>query len=204
MARKITGYIKYLTYDEFKLVERYINLHTNKSMQMCIKVMMYLGLRVSEAVSLKKENFNADYTLLTYKLKKSDRIKDRRVPEFLAKELKAFSTYRDYNREKDFLFYSKFNDHVQPSGVRYFFVRMRKRLSLDQVYYTCKDGKKLYRVSPHTLRHYAIYRYYKASGNDIIKAQQIIGHKEFKTTAKYINSLESKNDELQIIEKAFN
>ena len=65
------------------------------------------------------------------------------------------------------------------------------------------NGKKLYRISPHTLRHYAIYRYYKAGGNDLIAAMQIIGHKKTETTAKYINAIEGANCEKEIVSKAF-
>ena len=61
-----TGYIKYLTDKEFKKIKRYVERRIKSpSMKMCLKVMMYLGLRVGEAVRLKRSNFNENFSVLT-------------------------------------------------------------------------------------------------------------------------------------------
>jgi site-specific recombinase XerC len=52
-----------------------------------------------------------------------------------------------------------------------------------------KDGNKLYRVSPHTLRHFFAWRYYEASGKDIVATKERLCHKKLNTTAVYVNAL---------------
>jgi len=204
----LTGYIKYITDKEFKEIRHYVNTEIlSPPMRMIIKTVMYLGLRAGEACELKRENFNKDFSLLTFQVKKTNQIKQRKLQRFLSMLFRSYNqNYKSYMRE-DYLFYpyrnkSKYK-HIQRNSVSAKFAHIRKALGYDHVYYTCKDGKKLYRVSSHTLRHYAIYRYYIASGKDIIATQQIIGHKKIETTSKYIRSLEAMNKEQQIIEKAF-
>ncbi len=204
-----TGYVKYITDKEFKEIRDWFEKRLESpSTKLCLKILMYMGLRNGEAVVLKRENFNEDFSLLTYILEKSGQPKDRIIPNFLQKELKKH--YRKYKKRmiENYLFFASYrnqskNKHLQTSTIRLKFKQMRKALSLEHTYYTRKDGIKLFRISPHTLRHYAIYRYYLSSGNCMLTAQQIIGHKKMETTARYINMLASKNVEAKVIEKAF-
>ena len=204
----MTGYIKYITDEEFTKIKGYISELRSPSMRMCLEIMMYLGLRIGEAVILKREDFNNDFSTLTYypKKKKKPILKTRVLPNFLSQNLKAY--YRKYNShmEDDYLFFSTFskNKHLQKSTVRFTFVDMRRDLKLDHVYHTCIDGKKLHRISPHTLRHYFLWKMYKTSGNCIITARDIIGHVKTETTARYITSMNSIETEKKLIDKAFN
>jgi len=204
-----TGYTKYLLDNEFKQIIAYISSKESPSLKMLLKVMIILGLRVGEAKKLKRQNFNQDFSILNYVMLKSKKIKDRRIPVQLQKELKDY--YKNYSCRmvRDYLFFANYrhkrhNEHLQATTIRVFFQKLRQDLNLNQVYYTCRDGKKLYRISPHTLRHYALYRYYKASNNDLITTSKIIGHTHTETTARYINAVEVINNELSIVDKAFN
>ena len=80
---------------------------------------------------------------------------------------------------------------------------MRELFGVNKPYYTRKDGNKLYRLSPHTLRHYAIWRYHLASGKNLKYASEMIGHQNVEQTAKYINAMEILNNEKTVIENAF-
>ena len=177
-------------------------------MKLCLRNLMFTGIRVGECIELKRDNFNKDFTTATFELKKSKRIKERIMPSFLSKELKAHYKKYYWRMTDRYLFFANWlnkskNPHLLRSTIEAKIKDLRDELGITDVYYVCKDGKKLYRLSPHTLRHYAIYRIYKAAGNCIITAQQIIGHKKLETTAKYINALDTMNNEAQIIEKAF-
>src|SRR3989338_8282230 len=90
MARYKTGYIKYLTDDEFKKIKQYVEKLQSPSMRICLKVLMYLGLRSSEAIALKRQNFNKSFSKLIYTTLKSRKVKERHVPSFLGDELAAY------------------------------------------------------------------------------------------------------------------
>lgn len=213
-----TGYRKYLRVDEFKAIEKYIKEKIKSpAMMMCIETIMYTGLRVSEVIGIKRENFNNDFSMLTIELKKSKKIKDRRIPRFLAVKLKDY--YNRHNKrmikendkikESRFMFYASYknqskNKHLQRTSIELKINQITDALGINQVYYKTRKGRNLHRITPHTFRHFAIWRYYKAAGNDLVAAQQIIGHTKPEVTAGYINALESANNENDITEKAFN
>ncbi len=208
MKLRLTNYIKYITDDEFKIIGKWINKLESPAIKACLRTLAFTGIRVGECVELTRDNFNKDFSVVTFELKKSKRIKERILPSFLSKELVQYYKKYYWRMTDHHMFFANYknqskNKHIQRDSVGAKFKQLREELKLDQVYYVCKDGKKLYRISPHTMRHYAIYRFYKAAGNCIITAQQIIGHKKIETTAKYINALDSMNNEAQIIEKAF-
>jgi len=206
--RNETGYIKYLTDDEFKKIKQFVNKLQSPSMRMCIKIMMYLGLRVGESIRLKRNNFNQNFSLLTYVMQKSKKVKERIVPESLRKELAKYYQTWHHRCIDGYLFFPSYrnqskNKHLQRNSIGLKFRDLRKTLDLDYSYYTSKNGQKFHRLSPHTLRHYAIWKYYQASGNCLITARDMIGHSKIETTAKYIRSVEFITNEKEIIEKAF-
>lgn len=203
-----TGYIKYIMDDEFKRIKLYLRCNGSPPIKMCIKLMMVMGMRIGDSVKLKRDNFSKDFSKLTYEMQKTKKLQNRMLPNFLQRELQLY--YKKYcRRMKDgYLFFASWrnqskNLHLQRSTINFFFGYMRKELGLDHVYYTCKGGKKLYRISPHTLRHYAAWRYYQASGYDIRAVQQLLGHSDIKTTSLYIHALKETNRELEIVSKAF-
>ncbi len=209
MARRYeTGYLKYITDKEFKQIKKYLNRRESPSLKMCIKIMMVLGIRVGDSISLKRENFTKDFSELAIQIQKTRKIQNRMIPGFLQRELQLF--YRQYYRrmKEGYLFFADWrnqskNSHLQRSTINFFFGEMRKELGFIHSYYTCKDGKRLFRISPHTLRHYAAWRYYQASGYDIRAVQQLLGHADIRTTSRYIHALKGATRELDIVSKAF-
>ena len=206
-----TGYIKYLTEEEFKKIRNYFQ-HNVKSPPtlICLEIMAIMGLRIGEATSLKRENFSRDFSTLTYQLSKTGvnrRIHRRQIPSFLQEKLKKFHQKYHFRYREGYLFFPYMSgsksQHIKRSTISCWFKKMRRALKLTETYFTCKDGKKLFRISPHTLRHHACYRYYRASDNDLVATSHIIGHKKLSTTAHYVNSLDTQNREKSIIERAF-
>ena len=206
---KTTGYIKYITDTEFKVLEKLIKSVRSPPLRIALKIMAYLGLRTIEAVSLKREMFNQDFSKVVYIRAKTLQPKERIIPSFLQQELIDYDKQFSHLYKEDYISFANFNGgsknkHILTTTIRHFFVKARRLLGINEVYYITKNGVKLHRLSPHTLRHYAIYRYYKAANNDLVAASMIIGHKKIETTAKYINALINNNLEKQVIETAFN
>lgn len=205
-----TGFIKYLNPGEFKRIEAYFATLRSPSMRMCLRLLMYLGIRESEVVELNINQFSQDFRQVRVHLKKKKLATDkpRALPFFLSEELRHY--YRRYRRRmtNGFLFFAGYanqskNEHLRTSSIRFKFLQMRKALKLEEVYHTCKNGKELHRISPHTFRHYFVWKVYKACGNDIITTRDIVGHVKVETTAKYARSLDAIYNEQAIIEKAW-
>lgn len=210
---KETGYVKYLTDEEFSKIKWYVeNKIQSPPTQMCIRLMMVMGLRVGEAVQLNLKNFTENFAKLIYVMFKSKRTQERILPDFFQKELQEYYfKYGELFRE-GYMFFPWGNNaktkHISRVCIARQFSLMRKALRLEEIYHhraVQSDGiiRPLYRISPHTLRHYCCWKYYKASGNDLVFTQRTIGHKKIETTCHYIHSLLSKNQEKNIIENAF-
>lgn len=208
-----TGFVRYLTSEEFKRIEEYVGyrLETSPPAQMIFYCMMYLGLRVGEAIKLRRENFNEGFSRLTFAplKKRTPKIHQRLIPEILQKKLieydKRFKTlYREgylfppYNNQST-------NSHIQCTTIHFWCKRMREDLKLGQVYYRRTDGNPMHRLSAHTFRHYFAWRLYTVSNHNIKAVQEILDHEKYETTANYINALESSNNKLEkfLLDKAF-
>lgn len=179
------------------------------STKLCLQMMLYLGLRVGESIALKRSNFNNNFSALTFLplKKRKPTVHTRVIPAALQAHLIEYDQKFSKYYRNGYLFFpyknqSK-NEHITKSTCELWFRRMRLDLEMNDCYYVRKDGNPLFRVTPHTLRHYAIWRYYEAANKDLIVAMQIIGHEDIKTTARYINALASLNNERDIVEKAF-
>ena len=204
-----TGYIKYITDEEFKQILQYVREIESPSLRLLIFTLMLIGIRIGETVTLKRSNFNNDFTKVRFKLlkRKPLKIKERSLPNNLARVYRIYyDKYNSFMRE-DYMFFpfrnkSK-NEHIQESTVRHLFKIMRKELNIDEIYYICKNEKPLYRLSPHTLRHYVCYKLYKSADNDLIAVNQIIDHKKIETTAKYVMGIASILEERKLINSAF-
>lgn len=201
-----TGYIKYITDDEFIIILKYIKKIDSDSMKMLLHMLCYTGLRVGEICKLKTENIVNNYESIEYyPLKKKNKIKKRRyMPKFLKTELALYFSNNYKKMRNGFLFppnRSSKNLHIQTSSVRMVFVRLRRKTGIDDYYYTTKNGTKIHRLSPHTLRHYVIYRLFKATGRDLIATRDIIGHNDTKTTEKYVYAFDSIQKEKSIVDK---
>lgn len=205
-----TGYLKYLREEEFEKLLTFLYSRKSPSLKICILSMAYLGLRVSDAVELKRTNFNHDFTIMTKTIRKTKKTLTRILPGILVKQLKHY--YRNWSSYMidDYLFFANYcnqskNKYLQKSTIQIFFSKLRKHYGWDIPYHTRSDGKTLHRISPHVCRHYAAWKYYKASGNDGRAVQQMLGHKHIDTTMKYINALQNIDGrEKQIINDAWN
>ena len=186
----LTGYIKHIYDHEFERIRRYTKTKIQSpSMRMCIGLMIFLGLGRSDVNNLKRQNFNDDFSVLNFTRKKTGKPVERKLQDWLSKELKKY--YKKFNHRfiDDHLFFASYksiskNQYIQANSITQRFARIREHLQIKEVYYTTKTGTPLHRLTSHTMRHYAIYRFYLAAGKDVKAAQQIIGHTKIETTSK--------------------
>lgn len=159
------------------------------------------GLRMSEAVELKKDDLILDsHGRMKLLLRKQ---KNRVVNEFVvptqflaARLLKHCEVYERKINEKDgYLFFSRFvdNKHLSTVSGRKFMCKLVDVAGLDDVYAERKWRKKssigsLRRISFHTLRH--LYGQRIASGDNpqpLHVVQMMLRHKAIQSTMRYIH-----------------
>lgn len=156
-----------LSIDEVKLILDHIKNIKHKT----IFTLIYSsGLRVSEVVILKREDLDLDRNLIHIKRAKGK--KDRyTLLSNRAKEL--CSEYIKYSRESRFLFPGINNDkHISIRSVQQIMYRTVRELNLDK------------KVTVHSLRH-SFATHLLEQGTDIRYIQELLGHKNIKTTEIY-------------------
>lgn len=170
--------------------------------------MAYLGLRCSEACQLKKNNFAHNCTEIRYKDMKTKVYHQKYLPEFFIVEIQQYIIHYEKTFRDEYMFPPLYqnvskNSHIKSSTFRHFFKDFRRLYNLNIPYKYAKNGRPLYRISPHTLKHYCLYKIYKASGNDLIFVKQFSGHIEMKHTIRYILHENSRSRQSKILTKAF-
>lgn len=153
-------------------VTRLFDAATNDRDRTLLRTDYALGLRLSELVALRLEDIDAARGLVLVRQGKG--AKDRLVPlsPRLLEELRAY--WRRY-RPRPWLFAgARPNCHLSIGGVHRVVRRVAQRAGL---------GKA---ISLHTLRHsYATHLL--EAGCDLLTIQRLLGHKELKTTARYLH-----------------
>ena len=134
-----------------------------------ITLLFYCGLRISEALSIKKENFNLKEGLLTV-IGKGNKQRQVPIPKKIMRELKKYLTNFEDN-EHVFV-----NENRRPINPRTIQIRLKK--------YAKECGLDAKKITPHKLRHgYASYLLKK--GIDIRIIQILLGHESIATTQVY-------------------
>ena len=201
-----TGYIKYITDNEFLRIIEYFEGLQSEPLKHLSLVLAYSGLRVGDVVRLKTDNFDCQFRKINLMMQKTGKHLEICLPKFLSERLLSY-----YNRYRDrmvdnYLFFASWRNqsqspHIKRISVEMMFSKLRKKLNLNDVYYTTRNNLQLHRVSPHTLRHYCAYRINQVS--NITTAQRWLGHSDIKMTSKYIDSVAMANNMESIVEKAY-
>lgn len=197
-----TGFIKYLTIDEFKQIEQYINTKIfSPSMRMALTVMIYTGVRVGDLIQLKREDFKEGFKILDFVMQKTGERLRIALPKKVSNSLFEYWYKYKHRFRNHYLFFASYSNqsnekHLQRSSIELRVRQMCRDLNLDDTYF-----KNLHRVTPHTFRHFVAWRINEVAG--LKAASEWLGHKDTRTTSKYINALDSANNRERIIEKAF-
>ncbi|MBI2445100.1 site-specific integrase [Candidatus Micrarchaeota archaeon] len=149
-----------------------------------------LGLRVGEAVRLNRFNMDPECRTVTYQVEKTGKIHSRLIPSWMAAELRDW--IQDLPLGQPFLFFAEpknrrfGREHLHVRSINDYFSQARRELGLNHVYKTLHlaDGRtqRLYRITPHTLRHFAVESIYEALEYDLKATADTIGHLDPATT----------------------
>lgn len=135
-----------------------------------VTVLMYTGLRISEALRLKK----TDVSTITGEIRVTDgKGEKQRIVIANSKVVEAISEYkRHYQREDtELLFYNANGKALD-------------RTAINKVFWEFRDKDKP--ISPHSLRHYFCSSALEA-GYTISEVAMLAGHSNIHTTMKYTN-----------------
>lgn len=150
----------HLDKDEFSRLLKEI---PNERWRTMLKVSLYHGLRVSETLSLKRENIADGYVHIR-RLKGSDKTSQHYVPD----EARELSTLYTKTKPGELLF------PITRSGV----FRLMKRAAV-------RAGIPLHKVHPHALKHSCAMQLIEKIG--IHELQTYLGHKSLSSTGAYLN-----------------
>lgn len=162
---------KVLTVEE---INNLLNQDLSKLHRVIAELLYGCGLRVSELVNLKVNDYDLKSKFLECTGKGS---KDRIVP--LGK--KAIQAIKNFLPERDYLL-KKFNLHT-----KFLLINDKgKRVTRQEVYtFIHEQGKKLHKsISPHTLRH-SFATHLLENGADLRVVQELLGHSNVSTTQLY-------------------
>jgi len=142
----------------------------NLKHRLVLMFLYYTGIRVSEIVNLKWEDIDFQREIIHLKIAKGD--KERVV--FFHEKLKRFIEY--FNLKcNGFVFMSNFGKKYDKRTVQLIVRNAAKKAGI---------GKK---ATPHTLRH-SFATHLLEGGADIRHIQQLLGHKDLKTTQIYLHT----------------
>lgn len=181
-----------LTVNEVEALIAQPNVHDNQGVRdrAILETLYATGMRVSEAVNLKKDNINLDIGFLRC-IGKGD--KERIIP-LGKKAIASINRYLQVSRpnflkskESEFLFVSRFG----------------KKISRQSFWKIIKKYAKLARIKkpikPHTLRH-SFATHLLEHGADLRSVQEMLGHSDISTTQIYTHI---NKDRLKSVHKQF-
>ena len=181
-------------------LQHFLRCVKNDKFLLLFKYQAYLGLRVGEVNQLHVSNINFDKRELTLKSEKSGILDSLLVPLELFKETVEYIAKNEASiKASDGYVFFKDNDnnhnheqHVNVNYVRKVFRDTLKLSALDEFYAYSeetdpnKKERRLYRLSTHSLRHYAITKFSKSNNGNVVLSARFARHASPSTTMRYI------------------
>jgi len=155
-----------LTKEEVTILFNSINNFQHK---LILKLYYASGLRLSEAIILKKKDIDFNENILWVRDGKGGKDRMTILSKTLSKELKEFSKYKEKN---DFIFTNKKNEPLNPRTIQFAMEKAKLKSNIN------KD------IHVHTLRH-TFATHLLEAGVDIRKIQELLGHSDLSTTQIY-------------------
>ncbi|MEM2908628.1 MAG: site-specific integrase [Candidatus Bilamarchaeaceae archaeon] len=193
-------------------LERFFSVIDDPKLHLLFNFQAIMGLRIGEAVRVNIKDVNLktrELRIFTEKTGKTD---------YLLLPLDLFDAVlqyiADYEKEitacKGFLFFSmvqsrttQFTEpHITTDTARVFFHEYVRKAKLEEIYgyTTTPHPRPLYRLTPHSLRHYAVTNFCRKNGGNVALTAKFARHTNLQTTMIYIHS---KKEELyECIERA--
>jgi len=181
-------------------LQRFLRSVNSEKFGLLFKYQAYMGLRVGEVCRLQIGNIDFDKRELTIKSEKSSKMDSLIIPLDLFKETIGYIAKNEapIKASNGYVFF-KDNDnnhnkvcHLDSNYVRKVFREVLHEASLDQAYGTSEEiysnhkPRPLYRLSTHSLRHYAITKFAKSTNGNVVLTSRFARHSNPATTMRYI------------------
>jgi len=151
-------------------VKKLINSIYNIKHKLILKLMYGCGLRVSELVNLKKQDFNFSEDLLHIKLSKGRKDRFVKIPDSIKKELANYSSLF----KGEIFFASSRGGKLTTATIQKIVKNATRKAGINK------------NVHPHTLRH-SFATHLLEQGIDLRIIQKLLGHSDIKTTQIYLS-----------------
>jgi integrase len=193
-------------------LEAFFNVIDDPKMHMLFSFQAVMGLRIGEAIRVNIKDINLRTRELRIFTEKSRKTDFMLIPiQFFDRVIQYISTYeKDIAEAKGYLFFSfapgrRTSDtepHIMTHTAREAFRRYIKKAKLEEIYGYTNSAKPrpLYRLSSHSLRHYAITRFCRRNGGNAVLTSKFSRHTNLQTTMVYIHT--DKNELYESIERA--
>ena len=182
-------------------LQRFLRSVKSNKFALLFKYQAFLGLRVGEATKLHVSNISFDKRELTIQSEKSRKMDSLIIPVDLFKEtIEYMAKNADCIKAANGYVFFKDNDnnhnkieHVEVNYARKVFRETIKLAGLDSVYghsdeaYSNHKERRLFRLSTHSLRHYAITRFAKSTNGNVVLTSRFARHSRPDVTMTYIS-----------------
>lgn len=185
-----------LTDNEYNRLEEYFKTNGQLRDLTMFSIQRWAGYRIKEVLSLKLSDLYAPDGSVKQKIYiKPRQMKGSKTPRVIpihSRLQKVLIEYRDYLESKDsfkfkqYAFQSRKGDNQPITTVQAW--RIMKK--------ACNELDLYENVATHSLRKTFCTKVYKASGNDIVATQHLMGHKDPMTTLHYLAQNQEKLDEV--------
>ena len=193
-------------------LKRFLSVVDDPKLHLLFSYQAIMGLRIGEVVRVNIRDINLKTRELRIFTEKSGKT------DYLLLPLQLFDMTLQYigDYEKEiaacggFLFFSlnqrhttKLTEpHLRTDTARAFFIKYMKKAGLEEIYgYSmAKHPRPLYRLTPHSLRHYAITNFCRKNGGNVMLASKFARHNNLQTTQIYLHV--DKNELYEGIERA--
>jgi integrase len=186
----------------FSSIDEDICPGTSEKYKLLFLCQAMMGLRVGEACVIKVSDINHQTRELTLETEKNHRLDRILIPSSLYGSLASFimKHQTEIGNNQGYVFYAEKaahskNPYLQPAQARKVFRRICTHAKLKESYGTSDEVsashsiRPLYRLTTHSLRHFAITRYYNFT-RDVAATNLFARHTRtnLKTTMSYISS----------------
>ncbi len=186
----------------------------NHKFRLLFEFQAYLGLRVGEVVNVRVQDIDFATRELTLRTEKARTLDILIMPLSLFEKTRSFieDNKKEIEQAQGYLFYTKtsmsqaHNIRVDVNYVRNRFRHYIQLARLDEVYDLSNEDKgrtprRLHRLTTHSLRHYAITKFARATNGNLILTSRFARHHDPNVTMTYINT--DKTELYGAIERAF-
>jgi len=193
-------------------LEKFFSVIDDSKAHLLFSFQAIMGLRIGEAVRVNIRDINLKRRELRIFTEKNGKTDYMLIPAaFFDAVLHYIDTYQEeIAKAGGYLFFSQkqthrkhdTKPHLTPESARVLFNKYIRKAKLQEIYgYTVGEKPKpLYRLTPHSLRHYAITNFCRKNGGNVMLASKFARHTNLQTTQVYLHV--NKDELYESIERA--